>query len=254
MEPSLSTIKRLFVLSNNRCAFPDCSSPIVEDSGTVTGLVCHIAARSKGGPRYDAKQTGEQRHSFPNLILMCGRHSKVIDSEPRLYTVEVLYRIKVAHERQGGIELSQADARKAELLLRDYRTIYITAGGHVMFHSPGSVQAESVVIKNQKKTIKILPPEGTIGSDVSRCTYAKHLIDRYNQFASQQPGRKFTFAAIYAAIKKRFGAKWDMVRLQQFDALTSFLQQRIDKTRQGSINRGKRIRNYSTYDEYLKKY
>src|SRR5437588_1764485 len=136
MEPSLSAIKKLFAFSSNRCAFPDCSSPIVEDSGTVTGLVCHITARSKGGPRYNPKQTEEERHAFQNLILMCGRHSKLIDSEPKRYTIDLLQGFKAIQERQGGIELSQADARKAELLLRDYRAIYITAGGHVMFHSP----------------------------------------------------------------------------------------------------------------------
>lgn len=254
MEPSISTIKKLFAFSNNRCAFPNCSSPIVEESGTVTGIVCHIAARSKGGPRYDSKQTDEQRHAFQNLILMCGRHSKLIDSEPKHYTDKALYEFKTTHEKRGGIELSQSDARKAELLLKDYRAIYITAGGHVMFNSPGSVQAERVVIKNQKRTVKVLPPDGTIGSDASRCSYTKHLIDRYNEFASQQPGRKFSFAAVYSMIKKRFGAKWEMISLHQFDAVTSLLQQRIDKTRQGSINRGKGFPSYSNYEDYLKKY
>lgn len=254
MEPTISTIKKLFAFSNNRCAFPDCLSPIVEESGTVTGIVCHIAARSKGGPRYDLKQTDEQRHSFENLILMCGRHSKLIDSEPKRYTDKVLFEFKATHEQRGGIELSQSDARKAELLLKDYRAIYITAGGNVMFNSPGSVQAERVVIKNQKKTVKILPPDGTIGSDASRCAYIKHLIDRYNEFASQQPGRIFSYAAVYTMIKRRFGAKWEMIPLHQFDEAIVLLQQRIDKTRQGSINRGKGFSNYSTYEEYLKKY
>jgi hypothetical protein len=251
MEPSLRTIKRLFALSNNQCAFPDCSVPIVEQSGTPTGVVCHICARSKGGPRFDAKQTDEQRHAFENLILMCARHSKLIDSEPQRYTVDLLHDLKAMRERGGAIELSQADACKAELLLKDYRAIYITAGGHVMFNSPGSVQAGSVIIKNQKKILKILPPEGTISSDASRRNYIKHLIDRYHDYASQQPARKFSYAAIYATIKKRFGAKWDLIPIQQFDALASFLQQRIDKTMRGNMNRHG---NYSTFPEYLRKY
>jgi hypothetical protein len=50
MEPSLVTVKRLFARSQNRCAFTGCDFPIVEESDTVTGIICHINARSPGGP------------------------------------------------------------------------------------------------------------------------------------------------------------------------------------------------------------
>lgn len=251
MEPSLSTIKRLFALSNNRCAFPECSLPIVEDSGTVTGIVCHIAARSKGGPRYNPEKSEEERHAFENLILMCSRHSKVIDSEPKRFTVDLLRDIKNMRERDGSIELSQSEAQKAELLLSDYRSIYISAGGHVMLNSPGAVQAGRVTIKNQRKTVKILPPEGTIASDALRRNYIKHLIDRYNEFASQQPGRKFSYATIYTSIQREFGAKWDLIALDRFEELASLLQRRINRTMRGSMNQ---FKNYSTFPEYIRKY
>ncbi len=255
MEPSLPTVKRLFALSGNCCAFPGCNSPIVEDSGTVTGIICHIKARSRGGPRYDPKQTQEQRYSFNNLVLMCARHSKLIDSEPNRFTVDLLLDMKEMHERTGPVELSQADARKAELLLTDYRSLYISAGGHVMLNSPGGVQATgNVVIKPQRTTIRLNPPYGTLASDRIRRNYIKHLIDRYHEFASQQPGRKFSYPAIYAEIKKQFGAKWEYISLALFDELSFFLQSRIDRTMLGRMNRGKRQRNYSTYTEFLEKY
>jgi hypothetical protein len=44
--PSEQTIKKLFALSGNICAFPGCQSPIVESAGTVTGEICHICAKS----------------------------------------------------------------------------------------------------------------------------------------------------------------------------------------------------------------
>jgi hypothetical protein len=78
---------------------------------------------------YDPKQTVEERHAFENLILLCNRHSKVADSEPRKYSVELLQDMKEMHERNRLFELSPSDARKAELLLKDYREIYIRAGG-----------------------------------------------------------------------------------------------------------------------------
>jgi len=254
MEPSLKTLKRLFALSGNRCAFPQCEIPIVEDSGTVTGIVCHIKARSKGGPRYDAKQTDEERHSFPNLLLLCGRHSKLIDSEPVRYTVQALLKMKNLTPHNGTVEISQSDAHKAELLLQNYRAIYITAGGHVMLDSPGSVQASHVIIKTQKRSLKFQPPIGSIASELAHRNYTKHLIDRYHDFASKQPGRTFGYPAIYAEIKRRFGAKWDFIPLHQFDDLVLFLQQRIDKTMLGSMNRGKGTPNYSTFVEFRQKY
>jgi hypothetical protein len=149
----------------------------VEDSGTVTGIICHIRARSTGGPRYDPKQTADQRHSFENLILLCNRHSKVVDSEPRKYSAELLQEMKEMHERNRLLELSASDACKAELLLKDYRKIYIRAGGHVMVNSPGGIQAKKVVVKTVKGTVKVLPPDGSIASDLERRNYTKHLID-----------------------------------------------------------------------------
>jgi hypothetical protein len=250
-EPSLPTIKRLFALSGNRCAFPQCSLPIVEDSGVVTGIVCHICARSKGGPRFDAKQTDEDRHGYANLILMCARHSKLIDSDPKAYPVDLLQQMKAAQETNGSIELSKSDACKAEALLKDYRAIYITAGGHVMLNSPGSIQADNVTIRQTKGSSKFLPIEGSLGADLVRRNYAKHLIDRYNDFASKQTGRTgYSFAAIYGIIKKHFKADWERIPVTRFDELVDFLQGRIDRTQLGSINRGKGIKNFSNFDDY----
>lgn len=78
--PRMSTVKRLFAMSMNRCAYPGCSTPLIDpDTQTVLGEICHIHAQSKGGPRYNEHLTSEQIHGFDNLILMCGTHHKLID-------------------------------------------------------------------------------------------------------------------------------------------------------------------------------
>lgn len=254
MKPSLKTIKKLFAVSRNQCAFQNCYVPVVQESGTVTGVVCHIKARSSGGPRYDAAQTEEERHSHANLILLCAKHAKIIDSEPARYTVAELQRMKRLHEEPGPIEVSQADAQKAELLFRHFDALSVSAGGHVMLNSPGGIQASQVVIKNPKKTVKVAPPAGSLACDLSRRNYVKHLIDRYQELAKQQPDRVFRYPVIYKAVKRRFGVNWDSVPLRQFEALVEFLQQKIDRTMLGSINRGKATRNYSTFVEYCDKY
>jgi len=254
MEPSLQTVKRLFALSSNCCAFTECDLPIVEESGTVTGKICHIKARKEGGPRYDPNQTNKERHSFDNLILMCARHSQLIDFEHKKYTVDSLHEMKNVRERKGSLEFPPSDACKAELLWKNYKTLYISAGGNVMINSPGAVQANEVVIKSRKKIIKITPPDGCIASDLSKRNYIKHLIDQYNDFASKQPGRTLHFPVIYVNIKKHFGAKWDFIPIHCFDDLSSFLKKKIDNTMLGRINKSKGIPNYSEFDKYCEKY
>lgn len=251
MEPTRTTVKKLFALSRNRCAFPECSIPIVENNGTVTGIICHIRARSPGGPRYSAKQTQEQRHASENLILMCSRHSKVIDSEPRRYTVKMLEGFKAAHEQPSENELSVMEGRQVDLLINAYRDTYINATKIVIER----LRAEKVIF-TKAKAPTIAAPEGSIGSDLLMRNYAKHLIDQYNDFASKQPGRgKFSFAAIYSIIGKRYGVKkWELVPLTKFDDICELLTNKIDKTWLGNVNRSKGIKNYSTLDEYRVKY
>ncbi|NEW00554.1 hypothetical protein GYH73_002265 [Bacillus megaterium] len=46
-NPRTSTIKRLFAVPQNKCAFPHCSETLVADDGKVTGEICNIKAGSK---------------------------------------------------------------------------------------------------------------------------------------------------------------------------------------------------------------
>jgi len=95
--PTPADTKRLFALSGNRCAFPRCRTPVVQD-GTLVGRVCHIKAASPGGKRFDPEQTPIERHGFDNLILLCANHHAVIDDDLIAYTVERLLKMKGDHE------------------------------------------------------------------------------------------------------------------------------------------------------------
>lgn len=46
--PEVKTIKRLVAVSDNRCAFTGCKTPLVDTSGKVTGRTSHIKATSPG--------------------------------------------------------------------------------------------------------------------------------------------------------------------------------------------------------------
>lgn len=118
--PAESTVKRLFALAQNRCAYPGCATLIVQPTGVVTGKICHIKAKSPDGPRYDPGQTDLERHGFGNLILLCGVHHDIVDAEPQRFTVDLLKEFKEIHERNGGNELSLEDARRVKSLLGSY--------------------------------------------------------------------------------------------------------------------------------------
>jgi hypothetical protein len=111
-SPKDSTIRKLFALSMNRCAFPNCAAAIIDSStNTILGEVCHICAQNSGGPRYDPQQSAEERHSFENLVLFCRNHHKVIDASENLhlYTVDHLKGLKALHEenaRNSPVEVS----------------------------------------------------------------------------------------------------------------------------------------------------
>lgn len=103
MNPSQSTIKTLFGISDNCCSFPACEIKLTNPAWShVMGEICHIAANNPGGPRYDETMTDAQRNAYENLILLCPNHHTLIDKiEPDNYTVEELRRMKVNAEQRG---------------------------------------------------------------------------------------------------------------------------------------------------------
>lgn len=103
MTITRTTLIKLYTLSGNICAFPQCFAPIVDTvQDVITGQVCHIKAKSPKGPRYDPNQTPEERDGFSNLMVMCAAHNKIIDDESTRdrFPVEVLVRFKRDHEAQ----------------------------------------------------------------------------------------------------------------------------------------------------------
>jgi hypothetical protein len=255
--PSEQTIKKLFALSGNICAFPGCQSPIIESSGTVTGEICHICARSSNGPRFDEKQTDKQRHSFENLILLCRRHHKIIDAEFEVYSVDALQEMKKIHEGVVGRSEEAEDTFFAKILINDHNRISISnESGNVAVNSPGAMQANNLTVKTEKKHIKINPPDGTIGSDRRWSSYIQYLIKRYNKFASSDKTRKtkFSYGVISKNIEARYGATWKLLPLEMVEAIASYLQGRIQKTRQALINKGKGYKAFSSFEEYIEKH
>jgi len=256
-EPTKQTIKKLFALSGNLCAFPGCSLPMVESAGTVTGEICHIHAKSEGGPRFNSSLSAKECHSFKNLILLCSHHHKIIDAQHKIYTAEALIELKSIHESTAGLSEKDEDNFFAQLLLNAYRNINIeNNSGNISINSPGSIQGTNVTVNTKRKKISIEAPPGSLGADPVFCKYIAHLIKRYNEYASNEPNRntKFSYGALSKNIETKFGSRWQLLWKEHAQEVINYIQTRIDKTRIARMNKGKGYPSYSPLRDYIEKY
>jgi hypothetical protein len=221
----LTTIKRLYAKSCNRCAMPQCPSPIVVN-GIAVGEICHIKARSKKGPRYDAMLSAKEKDAYPNLLLLCRTCHKLVDSDEKTYTADLLNDIKSMHEADGGLEITPQVARDAELLLRahspDRKTKAIASGHGVAIAVGGDNRAPITV--NQAKSMKSRYPSNSIGADANMAGYVDYLfglgVDYWKNVPQMNPGR------LGKKIKTKFRLKTrtrHQLPVQRFQELVDFI-------------------------------
>lgn len=132
-SPTVSTLKRLFARSGNRCAFPRCPNAIVHGE-TVVGEVCHIRGKRPGAPRHDPAQTSPQRHDYDNLILLCSSHHTIIDDDPEAYTIDRLRNMKTTHEERA-VAIPDAEAEHAAGILISQSVASINQAGGITAHT-----------------------------------------------------------------------------------------------------------------------
>lgn len=91
------TLKRLFGLSGNICAFPGCDTLLVNTNNALDSNICHIEAANERGERYNDLMSDEERADYSNLILLCRQcHEKT--NNIIQFTVELLRDMKQKHE------------------------------------------------------------------------------------------------------------------------------------------------------------
>lgn len=98
-------IKILWSKSAGRCSMPDCrlclvaeSSDAVPSKNVLVGENCHIVGEKETSPRGRSMLTDDERSRYPNLILLCRNHHKVIDDDEHEWPIERLHQIKADHE------------------------------------------------------------------------------------------------------------------------------------------------------------
>lgn len=112
------TIRSLFALSGNLCAFPGCTHELVSSSRTLVAQICHIEAANKGGQRFNPARSDEYLRSHQNLIVLCYRHHKETDDVAQ-YPVEHLLKMKAEHEAAQGRKQFKIDESSLYKIERD---------------------------------------------------------------------------------------------------------------------------------------
>lgn len=115
-----STVQRLRDRAGNVCSFPKChahthGAAFKGDKSVGVGVACHIKAAAPGGPRYDPKQTKDERRHLDNGIWMCQSHSKLVDADDSAYSVETLVEWKQQAEARSNSLINQKSFTEREV-------------------------------------------------------------------------------------------------------------------------------------------
>ncbi|MEC5395758.1 ABC-three component system protein [Bergeyella sp. RCAD1439] len=106
---SVLTIKKLYALSGNRCAFPNCDVMFLNwEDDTNFSNICHIEDANQNthkADRYNPNMTSKERADYNNLLLLCPNHH-IETNNPEKYTVNVLREMKRNHEEDVLQKLS----------------------------------------------------------------------------------------------------------------------------------------------------
>jgi hypothetical protein len=64
----------------------------------------HIVGVGRQGPRSREARLSDDIDAVENLVLFCGEHHRIVDADPRIYSVEVLAKYKADHETRMAPE------------------------------------------------------------------------------------------------------------------------------------------------------
>ena len=122
---SPKTLKILFGLSRDQCAYPQCTTTVIEPAtefsdAAVIAQICHIYALNTDGPRGKVGLTQQELNSHENLILLCPTHHQVVDKQYETYSAETLQQWKQRHEAKRKKRLL-ADRESVQQDVFDHR-------------------------------------------------------------------------------------------------------------------------------------
>jgi len=267
-------MKRLFGMSSNQCAMPNCTSQLIIGD-VVVGTICHIQARRKLGPRYSPALSQAARDDFGNLILLCSTCHKLVDSAPEQYTTEWLQRAKQLHEKRAPypIDLSVADARSAMQILAmhlaktkrpkrvtgaasNIGSVHASATRGSVSVAIGGVNQAPINIKIPANRSNSQPyPANSIGADANMANYVEYLCQLYVDYMVPiQANKSASWAKLGKLIKNKFRLRRRSrghLSTERFSELVRFLvEEKLARTPVGAKHLRQGTRLCRTFDEF----
>jgi hypothetical protein len=143
----------------SRCSNPNCrkltTGPQVDPKKSVNiGVAAHISAASPGGKRYNAGMSSQERKSIDNGMWLCQNCAKLVDSDEKRYSVDLLNDWKSTSEHAALLEVensappsSSAQDEDTEIL-RFYSQCFDRPAFQDPFREEGSMEAFDKAIED----------------------------------------------------------------------------------------------------------
>lgn len=122
MSISATEQKILALAPAGVCVFSDCGEALVNTEvgePSIIGQIAHIVAQQRQGPRGRSEMSDAERDKASNLILLCGKHHKVIDDHPHVYSVHVLRQIEAGHEQRISSAIRRPEPLEPKQLITE---------------------------------------------------------------------------------------------------------------------------------------
>lgn len=143
LEIKESTARKLFSVSGNQCAKPECQKTLVPNETTNFGELCHIKGENPGSKRYDKEMSGEERRDYSNIIILCSNCHILIDSDDITYPEKLLKKWKKEHELSDKNPFELSDSLLKQLLERE----------HIRVEQINSQNSSQLVVSGQNNLV-----------------------------------------------------------------------------------------------------
>jgi hypothetical protein len=181
-----------------------------------------------------------QNNALTNLIMLCPTcHSKITKGD--------ITNMDVIAMKNNFSRMDKGEAAMAKVINFNKEIDTAIVGDN------NTVNIIKKKIQSKSKYI-----DGCIGFDVLKANYISYLISRYNEFKEYEVGKEnMKYNVLGAQMKKKFkiGATRTLNHLpiDRFEELANAIQEKINGTKLGKINKGKGIlKNYDSYNDYVK--
>lgn len=178
-------------------------------------------------------------HEESDMLVLCAScHAK---AERDGFSQSQLYEAKMAPKKQP-----------ASLDDNPLPAIQVPGSSNVI--AGRDVNIQTLSIRTSKSNLRAPVMPGTVAEHPYQANYLEYLVSRYNEFKKwdcEKSGKLMKYPLIRVAYAREIGCKVKDTPIEQFERACTYLQQRIDGSKLGRINRSHGSPNYSDYEDWL---